>query len=217
MKLIITIIIITDYYSCFAQTNTCIPSHEIKDGRVINQIDENCVKHGYWDKQYNVNGLLLRIQGYYDKGKKEGIWLTRNTDGELYSKTKYKSDILLKEWIAQNDELELAINHSFLYYIIERYSDYWISVFLISFSIKVFLIITVLMKINNTTFPLFPWLGHFWTYTPESWFRFHYKIRKDDPLLIRKKSANIFSRISLAIIIFVGSIRIIDWIINYGR
>lgn len=56
---------------------------------MINQRDENGIRHGPWEDYYN-NGQLW-LNGEYNHGKNQGLWELYYTDGETMGKGGYKN------------------------------------------------------------------------------------------------------------------------------
>ena len=54
----------------------------------------NEVEHGYWE-WYRKDGTKLR-SGYFDKGKKVGIWTTYDKVGAVYKVTEMKLEFFVK-------------------------------------------------------------------------------------------------------------------------
>jgi antitoxin component YwqK of YwqJK toxin-antitoxin module len=75
-------------------------SQPIKDGKRINQYDNEGNKTGYWEEYWD-NGALDR-KGSYINGLMDGMWEIYYIDGELYSRGPYKDGERNGEWFYYN-------------------------------------------------------------------------------------------------------------------
>jgi antitoxin component YwqK of YwqJK toxin-antitoxin module len=76
-------------------------SQPIKDGKRINQYDNEGNKTGYWEEYWD-NGDLER-KGSYINGLMDGMWEIYYIDGELYSRGPYKDGERNGEWFYYNN------------------------------------------------------------------------------------------------------------------
>jgi hypothetical protein len=225
--------------------NHCEESFDIIDGDTINYMDTNCVKHGHWDMQYQKTSYTSRIIGEYENGlevgnwttinkhetyheftitgkyilgKKNGLWITYDSDKHVTNKDEYKNGVLMKEIIVSKGK-DIVINKkNYLSYLIERYSNIYVIIILGSFWLRTFINSLIYNTLEKTSFFIFfksPWNLKARYHGISSMLTFHWKITVNDDLRIEKKISNFLSYLFGITFIVTALNFIIETIINY--